>query len=441
MAGGSADPGLPRAAGNVEDTVGTGSNMPPLRIAFVTPEFVSESDRGGGLGNYLNRMTKALRGLGHEVEVFLLSDKHPPVIDFEGVRVHRVQAAHEHLAMRVAWRVYRLLRLRRCNRALSLVSNALGLAGALRERERERPFDLVQSADLMASGLFVKHSPRRPHLVRCSSAADLLARSDVAYSVFDWWQVVLERACIRRADAAYAPSHFIADYFGRKFGIDVAVLRPPVFTEVKPAQDGCLQLPERYFIHFGHFICIKGTAVLAEALPLVWQHEPEFTMVWVGGNGKKDFEKWSAGWGANQPRVLWLGRLDKPHLYSVLRRADAAVLPSMVDNLPNTVIESLMFGVPVIGSAGASIDELVEPGVTGELVPLGDAKALANAMLRFWRGQSPVCKGFRWNSAVAESMRPENAVRNLLRFAGVLPESEESFASRTCMVNSLITVD
>jgi hypothetical protein len=40
-------------------------------------------------------------------------------------------------------------------------------------------------------------------------------------------------------------------------------------------------------------------------------------------------------------------------------------------------------------------------------------------MLRLWRGQSTARRGFRWSSPLAEEMRPENAVRNLLRLAGL----------------------
>ncbi len=115
--------------------------------------------------------------------------------------------------------------------------------------------------------------------------------------------------------------------------------------------------------------------------------------------------------------MIYLGALPKPQLYAVLRGAEAAVLPSLVDNLPNTVIESLMLGLPVIGSAGASIDELIEPGITGELVPLGDVPALAAALVRFWRGQSPVRKGFLWRSPIAREMEPPNSVESLLQLA------------------------
>jgi glycosyltransferase involved in cell wall biosynthesis len=112
-----------------------------------------------------------------------------------------------------------------------------------------------------------------------------------------------------------------------------------------------------------------------------------------------------------------------------LRRAEAAVLPSQVDNLPNTVIESLMFGIPVIGSRGASIDEIVDEGVTGHLTELGSARDLADALVKMWNGQSDIRKGFTWNSPLAREMQPERAVANLLALAN--SGDERSHALRT----------
>ena len=81
--------------------------------------------------------------------------------------------------------------------------------------------------------------------------------------------------------------------------------------------------------------------------------------------------------------------LAKPQLYALVRQAIATVAPSRFDNLPNTVLESVQLGTPVIGSNGASIDEIIESGVQGELVPVGDVEGLARALIRAWRGAGP----------------------------------------------------
>jgi hypothetical protein len=57
---------------------------------------------------------------------------------------------------------------------------------------------------------------------------------------------------------------------------------------------------------------------------------------------------------------------------------------------------------------------LIEEGRTGHLVALGDVDGLAETMVRMWRGDSPVLKGFEWNSDIANEMRPERAVANLI---------------------------
>jgi len=105
-------------------------------------------------------------------------------------------------------------------------------------------------------------------------------------------------------------------------------------------------------------------------------------------------------------------------VYAVLRRAEVAVIPSRVDNLPNTVIESLLFHIPVIGSRGASIDELIEPGKTGELVPIGQPAALADALVRAWRREVPWRAGRLPQPAIIDQMEPRIATMNLLRLAG-----------------------
>jgi glycogen synthase len=141
-------------------------------------------------------------------------------------------------------------------------------------------------------------------------------------------------------------------------------------------------------------------------------------MVWSGPVwDQQKLDYWRSLWGDRAKQVHITGPLSKSELYAVLQKADVAVLPSQIDNLPNTVIESLMFGIPVIGSRGASVDELVDEDQNGHLVDLGDADGLAKALVKMWRRNSPVLKGFEWNTAIAEEMRPERAVANLLALA------------------------
>jgi glycosyltransferase involved in cell wall biosynthesis len=189
--------------------------------------------------------------------------------------------------------------------------------------------------------------------------------------------------------------------------------------EVAPSPDPPCGLPDRFFLHFGRLGAKTGTPWLANALRLAFEAEPSLRMVWVGRGKFNEITDLRDSLGQHRFKLQILYPLAKPDLYAVLQRADATVLPSLVDNLPNTAIESLTLGVPVIGTRGASIDEIVEDGVTGELVQPGDVEGLASAMVKFWRGESAVRKGFTWRGGIADEMQPETAVENLLKMAGV----------------------
>jgi glycosyltransferase involved in cell wall biosynthesis len=68
-----------------------------------------------------------------------------------------------------------------------------------------------------------------------------------------------------------------------------------------------------------------------------------------------------------------------------VRDFDVAVVPSVYeDPLPRAVIESMAFGVPVIGTTVGGIGEMLEAG-GGVLVPPRDEHALAKAMLDYLR--------------------------------------------------------
>jgi len=385
-----------------------------MRIAFLTPEFVTDYQDSGGLGNYLNRMSKLLLQRGHEPEIFTSSRLEPHVLVHEGIRVERIPPSSRGLTTRILRRIYTVPKV---GYPFKVYVRAHAMAVAMERRHREAPFDIVQSADYHAVGLRVRRLKGRVHVVRCSSAADLYNEIDGFNSEGERWRERLERAAMRRADIAYAPSQFIAKHFQQRHGISVEVVRPPADLEVTPSTDQPCGLPERFLVHFGQLSKRKGTHWLAKSLTRAFELEPALQMVWVGKCNFRELSPILASLGRHRSKVQVLYPLPKPQLYGVLQRADAAVLPSLVDNLPNTVIESLMMGIPVIGTRGASIDELVQQDVTGELVALGDVEGLAAAMVRVWKGQSEVRKGFSWLGGVAEEMRPDNVVESLLRLA------------------------
>jgi len=91
--------------------------------------------------------------------------------------------------------------------------------------------------------------------------------------------------------------------------------------------------------------------------------------------------------GSGQPPVevrvphLHLGHIGNERLLSlVYSAADVLAIPSVHDNLPQTALEALACGTPVVGFAVGGIPEIVRPGITGLLAPAQDVDALRAAV-------------------------------------------------------------
>jgi glycosyltransferase involved in cell wall biosynthesis len=386
------------------------------RVAFLSPEFIADYPEGGGIGNYLHKMSTALRNAGHVPEVFVTSPLPAGPFTFEGIRVERVPATCGRPLLEAARRVANTVRRPvHVRNYLNFLSASHALAAAMEARHAEAPFDIVQSVDMRLTGIAVRRAPERVHLLRFSINAELHSIGDGDPADLSWSEQNWEAMLLRRADAAYAPSAFFARHLTDKHGIKVGVVRPPAIRNSETPVAPPPGLPPRFLLHFGTLIRRKGTAWLAEAVRRAVETEPEFRMVWVGP-GDAAFAEILNSLGPARANVLALHPLPKALLYAALERAEAGVVPSMVDNLPNTAIECLIHGVPVIGTRGASIDELVTDGVDGTLVPSGDVDALAAALVRTWRGEG-VQRGFVWQGPVAREMEEGAAVSAFLSFA------------------------
>lgn len=119
--------------------------------------------------------------------------------------------------------------------------------------------------------------------------------------------------------------------------------------------------PFKGFVHFKEAIHFLG------ALPDL----QDVAVVVVGKSQLEDFE------GLPFP-VKQLGLIQDPaEMARIYAACDVFVIPSLEENLPNTIMESLSSGTPVVGFEVGGIPEMIEDSLSGKVTPVKNSRQMA----------------------------------------------------------------
>ena len=108
-------------------------------------------------------------------------------------------------------------------------------------------------------------------------------------------------------------------------------------------------------------------------------HRP-FHLHLVGdGPLKGDLQQYAVRLGL-QDRITWHGWLDKGTLRVVYQSCGCFINPSLYEGLPNTVLEAMASGLPVVASRIPGNYDLVKPGETGYLISISNPEEFTLAL-------------------------------------------------------------
>jgi glycosyltransferase involved in cell wall biosynthesis len=132
----------------------------------------------------------------------------------------------------------------------------------------------------------------------------------------------------------------------------------------------------------GRLVRGKGPDYLIKAVTSLRQAHPIRLVIAGEGPERPRLESLARSLGLDQVVEFAGLRHDMPRFW---QRCDIAVVPSaeFLESCPMTPLEAMASGKPVIATRNGGLPELVVDGVTGTLVPSGDAAALAKALAAY----------------------------------------------------------
>jgi glycosyltransferase involved in cell wall biosynthesis len=358
-----------------------------------------------GLTIYVERLSKALVQQGHEVTV-LTSQYEPELPRLEnlgGVHVERVP-----VAFRVSKGVimptfgFRATHWSRWADVMHLHLPQFDAPGlALRGRLFSKPVVLTYHCDLqLPSGLFNRIVNEVVWFM--NRRAGDLADAVVTYT---------------RDYGTHSP--FLSRYLGEK----LYIIPPPVELVACPASVAESfarrhRLQGRKVIGISARIATeKGIEVLLAALPQVAELHPEVLVLHANPQalGENDYAKsLQPLFALNKDRYLQLGSLHGAELTAFYQNLDALVVSSLnsTESFGLVQVEAMMNGVPVAASNLPGVRQPVTMTGMGEVTPIGDSAALAQALIRILDRKEAY---HRPGDIIADSFSPAQTAREYVR--------------------------
>ena len=396
-----------------------------MRIALVTPEYITEHTFDGGLANYTHRLALSLRDMHHEPVVFIPHDG-DQVIDHERIPVHRVQTWNPKRQWKKFYTYIDLFNDRtnyRFNMATNLWWRSRRLNAAVRAEHAVRPFDVIHYAHLGGLGLL---RPRGiPSVVRLSSSTKLCQQhggygEETAEMRQQIW---VESMALRKADRIFGPSKKIIEMMQTEIKRPISLIETPFIANTGALNDDLFlthAAGKKYLLFFGSVCLIKGVGTIAEIIKPLLKFHPDLHFIFIGKKvpgqrGGCPMERVITAAGKYADRIVWLPAQRHDRLFPFIQNAHAVILPSLTDNFPNACIEAMAFGRVVVGTRGNGFEQMIRDGVSGFLCDPGDAKDLQRTVDKAL-ALSPEARA-AMGAAAAEriaQLTPENVVAQVL---------------------------
>jgi len=339
-----------------------------------------------GAGNYVANIAQIMVKHGHKVSIVTeySEDLH---IEWNGIDIYYISAAKGFKDNGKKMPTYK--------KALKNLFRSIRYNRKVSELNKCCKVDIVQSVD--SYGLILFRKKDIPYIVRRSGYSSLWMGAEKESFVFkDCFKtdrrldIVLTQYAVSRADKILAPSYLVADITKDKLKREVTVIESPVLIE--NINQFILREPElrenKYFITFGANTNRKCIRMLATMMDRILDKYPDMKYVVIGKDRsvlyKGDYKNSSVIYDEHvikhKDRFVFMGEMtDKDRLYSIVKNSFCCILPTRVDNLPNTILEAMSLGKIVISSTGenrTSVEQLITDGENGFLFPVDDGEEM-----------------------------------------------------------------
>jgi glycosyltransferase involved in cell wall biosynthesis len=360
-----------------------------MHIVFLVHYFPVKGKATGGAANYVANIAKVMADKGHFVEVITESEE-KETFEWNNIVVHKIRATIGFHDTGKQMSTYKKL--------LKNVCRSYWYNKEVAKIHKNNKIDIIQSVN--SYGLAFLRKKNIPYLIRLSDYPALWSGAN--RSEFDFNKCVASRRldeeiqfiALKKADALVVPSALVQKLINDRIGIEPHLVESPVLI----AEDENINFKEnfesdQYFLTYSELNYRKEIHIIAQIIDKLLEQYPNMKYVVCGRDKLILYEnkyilvselfKLFVTKHAN--RFIFMGEIsNRTRMFSIIKHAKLCILPTRVDNLPNTCLEAMALGKIVVSSTshyGTSVEQLIIDGYNGLLSQVDDVESLYQKIL------------------------------------------------------------
>lgn len=191
-----------------------------------------------------------------------------------------------------------------------------------------------------------------------------------------FWVGEMEKFCIRAADLIISPSRFLIDELKSRLKLDdinIHVIKNPYNISWQLPEN---KIEKNKVVFFGKLIPQKGCLELINYFQSIWKEDVDLPLYMIGGGDHLyhpegvdmiDYIKKKHSFEIKSGKLKLLGSILPNQISEHLKDANIIVIPSVIDNLPYTVLEAMSRGKIVLASIQGGQSEIIQNDKNGFL--------------------------------------------------------------------------
>jgi len=354
-----------------------------MHILFTAYEFVTETKPCGGFGHYLANISTIIAQHGHQVTILLMTNRNRTFYWKSNIEIVAFRYQHIGASIHVEDFLEPILN----TEFNGDINRSLAFKYKIKEIHKRKPIDIIQyNGDRFQGWHRVWNIPVVIRLSSIPTWCDYVEKENSSINDYYWLKDIktkLYLCPLSIADAVYSPSECSKKYANMIIKRKIRVIESPYYGQVVGELEDIYHIwGKKYLLYLGRVCVLKGMKVVIGAIHEILEQDKDMYLVVAGYIAREDLiSGLFIAAGEYRNRILVLGEIkSKDYVQKCIENAFACIFPSRADNLPNSCIESMGQGKIVIGTYGASFEQLIKNKINGLLIKRDSPEALIGAV-------------------------------------------------------------